>query len=583
MTAYTGGEMVAEYMAKEGVPYAVGLPGHAIATVVDAIGKRGIKMIQAKNEESACHLADGFFRASGKPLVVFATAGAGATNTILGLATAWVDSSAFVLITGEVSSYFYGYGTFQGTERSAIGDFNSIVRPVTKGTWNASRADVIPEVMARAFKLCTSGRPGPVHVSIPMDVAAQKADVTIPEPSRYRPEGTMRADEATMQKVSDMILNANRPIILSGGGVANSGATAALIDYAEFLGIPVMSTELGLGKGTFPEDHELYAFYPGSPGSSVGNMLARNADVILSLGCRFTEFTASSYKQGATFSIPPTKLIQVDIDAGEIGKNYPVEVGVVADAKAVLQDLLSIARRKTQKRNYRQSEYFKQLQTLKGEWFEDLKSITEEPTLTMGSLVTELRDVLDRKAIVVESTSYSISVVSQLFPVYEPRSHIASGGFGPMGFGLPAAMGAKLARPDRQVVDVDGDGAFLFRVGELSTCVQYDIPVLAVVCNNRGFISVKDSQAHMFNRSFVVDFKKPNGELYSPDYAKVAEAFGCFGTRITKREEVKDAVKKALSSGKPAVIDAVIARDFPKTGTKHYGFWHGISPEAGKP
>ena len=583
MPTYTGGEMVAEYMAKEGVPYAVGLPGHAIATVVDSIGKRGIKMIQAKNEESACHLADGFFRASGKPLVVFATAGAGATNTLLGLATAWVDSSAFVLITGEVSSYFYGYGTFQGTERSAIGDFNSIVRPVTKGTWSANRADVIPEVMARAFKLCTSGRPGPVHVSIPMDVAAQKADVVIPEPSRFRPEGRMRSDEATMLKVSELVLGARRPLILSGGGVAQSGATDALLEYAEYLGIPVICTELGLGKGTFPEDHELYAFYPGSPGSSVGNELAKTADVILAIGCRFTEFTASSFKQGETFSIPPTKLIQVDVDPGEIGKNYPVEVGVVADAKAALQDLLGMAKKKTQRRNYRGSEYFKQLQTLKGEWFEDLKTITGEPTLTIGSLVKELRDVLDRKAIVVESTSYSISVVSQLFPVYEPRSHIASGGFGPMGFGLPAAMGAKLARPDRQVVDVDGDGAFLFRVGELSTCVQYDIPVIAVVCNNRGFISVKDSQLYMFNRSFVVDFKRPNGELYSPDYAKVAEAFGCFGTRITRREEVKDAVKSALSSGKPAVIDAVVARDFPKTGTKHYGFWHGISPEQGRP
>jgi acetolactate synthase-1/2/3 large subunit len=583
MTEYTGADIVAEYLAKEEVPYAVGLPGHAINTVVDSIGKKGIKMIQAKNEESACHIADGYFRASGKPIVAFATAGAGATNTILGLATAWVDSSAFVLLTGETSSYFAGYGVFQAPERSSIGDFNSIVRPVTKGTWSANRTDLIPEVLARAFKLSTSGRPGPVHVSIPMDVAATKADVTIPEPANYRPQGRLRADEETIQKLSHLLLSAQRPVILSGGGVTNSRATDELVQYAEYLGIPVISTELGAGKGTFPEDHELYGFYPGGPGSMVGNELTKNADLILALGCRFTEFTSSSFKRGVTFNIPPTRLVQVDVDVGEIAKNYPVEMGIIADAKTVLQDLLTVAKQKTPRRNYRDSDYFKELQRLKGEWWDDLKVIRNDPLLTIGSLVTELRDALDRKTIVVTSTSYSISVVSQLFKVYEPRSYISSGGFGPMGFGFPAAMGAKLARPDRTVVDVDGDGSFLFRIGELSTCVQYDIPVIVVVCNNRGFISVKDGMNYMYGRTYVVDFEKPNGELYSPDYARIAEGFGCFGTRITKREEVKGAVASAIASGKPAVIDAVVARDFPKTGTKPYGYWHGVAPEQGKP
>lgn len=540
-------------------------------------------MVQAKNEESACHIADGYFRASGVPLVVFATAGAGATNTVLGLATAWVDSSAFVLLTGEVSSYFYGYGLFQGAERASIGDFNSIVRPVTKGTWTASRADIIPEVLSRAFKLCTNGRPGPVHVSIPMDIAMQKADVVIPEPSRYKPSGRLRADEGTMERVSQLLMRAKRPVILSGGGVTNSGATDALVEFAEYAGIPVVATELGSGKGSFPEDHELYGFYTGSPGSSVGNELTKNADVILSLGCRFTEFTTSSFKQGVSFSIPPTKLVQVDVDPGEIGKNYPVEVGVQADARSFLQDLLGLAKRKTGKRDYRQSEEFRTLQKMKNDWAEDLKDLREEPELTIASLVIELRDVLDRSAVVVTSTSYSISVVSQLFKVYEPRTYISSGGFGPMGFGFPAAIGAKLARPDRQVVDVDGDGSFLFRVGELATCVQHDVPVLVIVCNNRGFISVKDGMVHMYNRHYVVDFTKPDGELYSPDYAAVAQGFGCYGERITRRSEVKDAVKRALSSGKPAVIDAVVARDFPKTGSKFYGYWHGISPESKKP
>lgn len=583
MSEYTGAEIVAEYLAKEEVPYAVGLPGHTINTVLDAVGQKGVKMVQAKNEESACHIADGYFRASGKPLVVFATAGAGATNTVLGLATAYIDSSAFVLLTGEVSSYFYGYGLFQGVDRGALGDFNSIVKPVTKGTWTASRTDVIPEVLARAFKTATAGRPGPVHVSIPMDVAMQKAKVTIPDPRRHRPSGRLRTDEETIAKAAGLILGAKRPLILSGGGVTNSGATDALLELAEYTGIPVVSTELGMGKGSFPEDHELYGFYTGSPGSSVGNELTKNADVVLSLGCRFTEFTTSSFKPGASFNIPPTKLVQVDVDAAEIGKNYPVELGIQSDAKTFLQDLLGEVKRKVPKQDYRSSESFATLKKMREDWTEDLKDLTEEPELTIASLATELREVLDRDAIMVTSTSYSISVVSQLFKVYEPRTYISSGGFGPMGFGFPAAMGAKLAKPDRQVVDVDGDGSFLYRVGELSTCVQNDIPVLAVVCNNRGFISVKDGMVHMYGRHYVVDFAKPDGELYSPDYAAVAQGFGCYGERITKRSEVKDAVKRALASGKPAVIDAVVARDFPKTGSKFYGYWHGVSSESTKP
>jgi len=583
MPSYTGGEVVAEYLAKEGVEYAVGLPGHAIASVVDAIGKKGTKMIQAKNEESACHLADGYFRASGKPIVVFATAGAGATNTILGLATAYVDSSAFVLITGETSSYFSGYGLFQGVDRAGVGDFSSIVKPVTKGTWNVVRPDILPEVLTRAFKVCVAGRPGPVHISIPMDVAAQKVDLEIPKPSRYRPSGRLRADEGTMLKAAELIISAKRPVILSGGCVAHSVASDELVELAEYLGIPVVSTELGMGKGTFPEDHPLFGFYPGGPGSSVGNELTRNADVILALGCRFTEFTASSFKRGVTFNIPPTKLIQVDIDVGEIGKNLPVEIGMVADAKVALQDLIAIVKKRVHRRDYKNSRQFKRLQTLKAEWFEDLKEVTDEPELTIASLVTELRECLPRNPILVTSTSYSISVVSQLFPLREPRCHIASGGFGPMGFALPAALGAKLARPEKTVVAVDGDGSFLFRVGELSTAVQYDIPVLEIICNNRGFISVKDSQVHMFKRTYVVDFETPKGELYSPDYARVAESFGCFGERITKRGEVRAAVRRALASGKPAVIDAVVARDFPKTGTKGYGYWHGISLDVSKP
>ncbi|GBC69427.1 Acetolactate synthase large subunit [archaeon HR01] len=578
-----GADVVAEYLAREEVPYVVGLPGHAISSTLDAIGRRGLKILQAKSEEGACHLADGFFRASGRPLVVFTTAGAGATNTVLGVATAYVDSSSLILLTGDVSTYFYGYGTFQSVERGGLGDFNSIIRPVVKGSFRITSEEQIADTLHRAFKLALTGRPGPVHVSIPMDIALREVEAEIPEPARRKPHGRIRGDEEALKNVAKLLVHASRPAILAGGGVAISGASDELVELAEYLGIPILTTELGLGKGVIPEDHELCAYYPGVPGSSVGNAIASTADVILAVGCRFTEFVTSSYKRGVTFNIPPTKLIQIDIDPAEIGKNYPVELGIVSDAKAALRDILAYVKELTPKRDYRGTEYFMELKRLREEWFRDVEKITSEPSLTIATLVKELREVLDRTAIVVTSTSYSISVVSQLFPVYMPRCHIASGGFGPMGFALPAALGAKLARRDRQVVAVDGDGSFLFRVGELATAVQYDIPVLTIVCNNAGFISVKDSQVYMFDRSFAVDFMTPDGRLYRPDYAKIAEAFRCHGETVRRREEVKEAVKRCLSSGRPAVIDAVVARDFPKTGTKHYGFWHGVSKEPYRP
>lgn len=578
-----GSEVVAEYLAREKVPHVVGLPGHAISGVLDAIGKRGLSIIQAKTEEGACHLADGYFRASGKPLVVFVTAGAGATNTILGVATAFVDSSCFILLTGEVSTYFFGYGTFQSVERGGLGDFNSIIRPVVKGSFQVTSVDQIADAMHRAFKLALSGRPGPVHISIPMDVALTEVETEIPEPVTRKPHGRIRGDAESLKKAAQMLVNASRPVILAGGGVAHSDASQELLELAEYLGIPVLTTQLGLGKGVIPEDHPLCAYYPGVPGSSVGNIMASKADVILAVGTRFSEFVTSSYKRGVTFNIPPTKLIQIDVDAGEIGKIYPVEIGIVSDAKTALKDITDYVKTMTPKRDYRNTEYFRELSLLRDEWFKDIEKITSEPTLTIATLVKELREVLDRSAIVTTSTSYSISVVSQLFPVYLPRSHIASGGFGPMGFALPAALGAKLAHRNRQVVAVDGDGSFLFRVGELATAVQYDLPVITVVCNNAGFISVKDSQIYMFDRSFAVDFTTPDGKLYTPDYAKIAEAFKCHGETVRKREEVKDAVKRCLASGKPAVIDAIVARDFPKTGTKHYGFWHGVSKDVRRP
>jgi acetolactate synthase-1/2/3 large subunit len=573
MTVMSGAEIVAEYLAKEEVPFAVGLPGHSVMSVVHAIGSRGIKVMMARTEQGACHIADGYFKACGKPAVVFTTSGAGATNAALGTATAFIDSSAFVLITGDVPRKFAGNGNLQGLERGYLSDVNSVLRPLVKASWYVSTPEMLPATLHRAFKMATSGRPGPVHITIPSDVAAATADVIIPDPGKHKPRGRVRADPDELGKAAKLLVKAKRPVILAGGGVTMSGASRELRALAEHLGIPVVTSELGMGKGAIPEDHPLCAFYPGSPGSPSGNEITKKADLILAVGCRFTDFTSSSWIPGITFSIPPTKLVQIDIDPTEIAKDYPVEVGVVGDAKASLNDLLEIVKGLTKPRNYRNTPYFKELTELKKKFASDVSGLRNSKEVTQARFVTELRKALGRDAIIVSSTSYSAPVISQLFPVYGPRRHIASSGFSTMGYALPAAIGVKLARPDAQVVAVDGDGSFMFTASELATAMQNGIHLMLAIHNNKGFISVKDSMVHAFGSAFAVDPLTPDGKLYSPDFKKLAESYGCYSERITDVSDIQPALKRALSSKKTAVLEVMVEREFPKTGTKFWGHW----------
>ena len=536
-----------------------------------------IKVIQVRHEQSAVHLADAYYRVSGKPLVCFTTLGPGSLNAVMGLATAYVDSSAVIAISGDTHTYMMGTGTLQEIERNQWADAYNIFRYVTKRFWRVQSAAQLPAVIHQAFKVALTGRPGPTHITLPMDVQAESAEVEIPEPTKRRATGLVYGDPRFIMRATRLLAKAERPVILAGGGVAISNGSRELVTLAELLGAAVITTGFS-AKGLIPEDHPLCAFYAGSKGTTCGNKLARDADVLLAVGCRFADETTSSYKPGVSFSIPPTKLIHVDIDPAEIGKNYPVEVGIVGDARAVLGQLIDVLRATLKVRKYKDSRYFKTIQRAKKEWEERLEPLrrSSKQPMTLSRFLYELRKVLPRDAIVVGAAGHAQAQLFQEFPVYYPRTHVSDGGNSAMGWAVPAALGAKLARPDKVVAAVCGDGDFLMTCQELATAAQYEITPIYFVINNCGWLSIRDLQIDVYGkeRGFASEFRVGNtGELYTPDFVKMAESFRCRGELVEKPSEIGPALTRCLRDGVPALIEVPVQREHPWSEGVFAGWW----------
>jgi len=573
----TGGQIVAEALIKWGVPYIAGIPGHGCLGLVDAFQGREdrIKLLQARHEQSAVHLADAYYRVSGQPLAVFTSIGPGAVNTAVGVATAFVDSTAVLVLTGDVHTHMYGRGVLQELERHRWADWPRILEPIVKRYWQVTKVEHLPYALHRAFVHMTQGRPGPVLIDLPMDIQAEAAEVEIPELASRTASGRAQGDPKLIAQVAMKLLQAQRPVILAGGGVITSGASPELKEVAELLGAAVVTTMMG--KGTFPEDHPLSGLHTGFIGTSAGSALTRQADVILALGCRFADMTTSSYRDGVNFSIPPTALIQVDIDPAEIGKNYPVEVGIVGDIKAALAALKKELASAGKRPGWKDAPYTAEIQNLKAKWGAEIAELrdSERVPVTMARFFKELRAFLDRDAILVTSAGHPQALAFQQFPVYEPRTFITSGGFSTMGFTLPGAIGAKLAAPHRQVVGVAGDGDFMMTMEELATAVQYEVPVVIAILNNCGWCSIRDLQMGRFgeSRTLATEFRRPGGEPYTPNFAQVARAFGAYGERIERPEDIRPALERAFSSGKPAVVEVMVNQEPPYSGGPAVGWW----------
>jgi acetolactate synthase-1/2/3 large subunit len=572
----TGGQIVAEHLASEGVPYLVGIPGHGCLALVDAfVGREDVRLLQVRQEMAAVHLADGFFRASGRPLAVFTSIGPGAMNTAIGLGTAYVDSTAVLVLTGNVHTYMSGKGVLQEVERRRGNALHSVLDPLTKRSWLVSDAAQLPSILRQAFVEMLTGRKGPVHISLPMDVQAEAVPVVLSGVASDDPASPPEPDSAAVDRAIELLGGAQRPVILAGGGVSSAGAWAELKSLAELLGAAVVTT--WQGKDVFPNDHPLYGYLTGSKGTSCGIQLCTEADVILAVGCRFADETSSSYVPGKAFNVPPTRLIQIDIDPGEIGKNFPAEVEIVGDARAALSALCRGVEGSGLRRDWEGSEYTRRIAAARKAWYDHLSAWADDSRepMMISSLLRRLRGCLERNAVLVSSSGNTQAQTLQEFPFYEPRTNITTGGFSTMGFAFPAALGVKLALPDRQVVAVVGDGDFLMTIQELATAVQYNLPVVVVVANNGGWIAIRDLQMSAYGpeRSIAVDFLDKDGGVATPHFANVAREFGAHGERITRAEQVEPALRKALACGGPAVVEAMVSRDYPQTGAPSFGWW----------
>jgi len=468
-----------------------------------------------------------------------------------------------------------GKGLLQEVERDRDDDFERILHPVVKRSMRVDGVGQLPSIMKRAFNVMMTGRRGPVNIILPMDVQSDSAEVRIPSPDTSVPGGRPAGDCLEITRAAELFAKAKRPVILAGGGVAASGAFEELRELAELKGAAVVTTMAG--KGCFPEDHPLYAWHTGSKGTTVGLHMTSTADVLLAVGCRFADETSCSYRKGVAFSIPPTKLIHVDIDPYEIGKNYPAEVGILGDARSVLEELNVLMKEASEHRDIINRDFLAELEIEKARWRKHVeKLLTVKKVLpTISQVLYEARKAAARDAFVVTSSGNTQAQMMQEFAFYEPGTCITTGGFSTMGFALPAAIGVKLANPDRQVLGIVGDGDFLMTMQEMSTAVQFGTPIVMLVANNQGWLAIKDLQMDAYGkkRASVVDFTTPAGKPYSPDIAATAKAFGFHAQKVRSRAGIAPALRKAFASGEPALVEVLVHREYPYSGSPAVGWW----------
>lgn len=581
----TGGQIVVKYLEKEGVPYVLGIPGHGILGFFDALRESveagRIKYIQVKHEQAAVHIADGYFRIKGEPLAVFTSIGPGALNTPIGLATAYVDSTAVFEVTGDTHVKMKGVGVLQEIERAQDSNFIRVLEPVTKRCWRAESVKQLPRIMQRSFNQMMTGRKGPVAIALPMDVQSEATDVDISEPSLRKAESKPAGEPQYISKAIEIMKNAKRPVILLGGAALRSNSQDKFVELAELWGAAVVTTMAG--KSAFPEDHVLNGFHTGSKGTPVGLKLTSTADVILALGTRFADETTCSYKDGVGFSFPKTKLIHVDIEASEIGKNYGADVGIIGDLSIVTDQLIKEYKEKvSEKKDFLNNEYTSEIIKLKEEWFSviNAKRKIKHEKITISQLIGELNEHLPAGTIIVTSSGNTQAQLFQEYCFKNGQTHLTTGGFSTMGWALPAAIGAKLAKPQAPVLALLGDGDFMMTMQEISTMAQYNIPVVVVLANNSGWMAIKDLQADVLGDKniFGNDFER-NGEIYSPDFTQIAESFGIYSEKISQADQVKAALERAFKENKPALIEVDVHRDYPDSGGKAYGWWDVPIPE----
>ncbi len=531
----SGAEILLKSIEAEGVDTIFGYPGGMALPIYDALYDSGIRHILGRHEQGVAHAADGYARATGRPGVCLATSGPGATNLVTGLANAFMDSIPIVAITGQVTRPSLGRDSFQEA------DITGITMPITKHNFLVKEPAELARTVKEAFYIATTGRPGPVLIDVPSDISLSQIDYEPPYEINlpgYKPAPD--TDARQINKAAEAIADARRPLIYAGGGVIISGAHDELLRLAETLAAPVTCTLMGMGG--FPGSHPLFLGMLGMHGTKYANFAVSECDLLIAVGARFDNRVTGKLETFAS----KAKIIHIDIDPAEIGKNVKVDIPIEGDVKAVLDQLLAVLR-----------------PNLAEAWREKINAWKKEYPLkycNSGNIkpqyvIEEIYNITGGNARITTEVGQHQMWAAQYYSFSKPRSFITSGGLGTMGFGLPAAIGVQVGCPDEVVFDIAGDGSIQMNIQELCTAVNYDLPINVAILNNGYLGLVRQWQEMFYNRRYS------HSELFNPDFVKLADAYGAVGIRVTRKEELAPALQRAIQLKKPVMLDIIVDKE----------------------
>jgi len=579
MSKKTVAEHVVDFLERRAVKHVFGLCGHTNIAVLAALEASPIEFVTVRHEQVASHAADGYARVTGKASVVLSHLSPGLTNCATGVANAALDCIPMVVIAGDIPTHYYGKHPHQEVNLHADASQYEIYRPFVKRAWRVDRADLMADILEKAFHLAESGQPGPVLVNVPMDIFSEVIESGTFDRLADNTRQLMKPsiDDETAKAIVERLANAEKPVFYVGGGILLAQASTELRDFVDHMGIPVAHSLMG--KGALSDDHPLVMGMTGFWGTELVNQSCLNADVICAIGTRFKEADCSSWYPGYTFNIPDTKVVHIDIEPSEIGRNYPTEIGVVADAKAALRVLNRVAHElypdgfaatETKAKIAGFREAFRASNT-------EMATSAAFPMMP-ERILADARKALPDDVIITTDVGWNKNGVGQQFDVLTPGSILTPGGFATMGFGPPAAIGAKMAAPDRTVISLVGDGGFGQNPAMLATAVELNLSVIWLIMNNNAFGTIAGLQKAHYGLTYGTTFPGAAGSPdFGPDYAAIAQAYGAKGVRIESADELLPALQQAITDSGPVVIDvAMINNPTPTTG--HWNILDIYSP-----
>lgn len=543
---------LADYLKELGVEVVFGLCGHTNIAFIDALQKSNIRFIITRHEQVAAHMADGYARTTGKPGVMLSHLGPGLTNAATGVANAALDAVPLVVIAGDIPSHYFGRHPHQEVNLHMDADQFEIYRPFCKRIWRVERPSEFPRVIERAFYTAQSGRPGAVLVDVPMDVFS--ADLPEDAFNHYPPANLSKPslDKITAEQIAAALIAADRPVLYVGGGIIREQATPELIALAEHLDIPV--THSLMGKGAIPDSHPLRAGMTGFWGTPMVIDLCTSADVILAIGTRLAEADNSSWDRRFTFNVPPARMIHIDVDPGELGRNFPTHIGALSDAKSALGAILAAAKQICPEGIHRES-LRQAIQTgidgFAQQWAD--QRVSDQFPLRPERILADVRRTLPEDGLIVTDVGWNKNGVGQQFDITVPGTFITPGGFATMGFGPAAALGAKVGAPEKTVLALVGDGAFSSNMSVLATAVEANIPITWLVMDNLAHGTIALLKEYHYDSAFGCVFTR-NGQPYSVDYAAVARACGAGGITIERADQLAPALEAAFASDSPTLL-----------------------------